>query len=65
VTSDQPAIHDAREALKKYFGFRAFLDGQKEVIAAILSGQDTMVVMPTGKEARSSASSNTLINLTL
>jgi ATP-dependent DNA helicase RecQ len=48
VTSDQPAIHDAREALKKYFGFRAFLDGQEDVIAAILSGQDTMVVMPTG-----------------
>ncbi len=48
MTSDQPAIHDAREALKKYFGFRAFLDGQEDVIAAILSGQDTMVVMPTG-----------------
>jgi ATP-dependent DNA helicase RecQ len=48
VNSDQPAIHDAREALKKYFGFRAFLDGQEDVIAAILSGQDTMVVMPTG-----------------
>ena len=48
MTSDQPAIHDAREALKKYFGFRAFLDGQEDVIAAILSGQDSMVVMPTG-----------------
>ncbi len=48
VTADQPAIHDAREALKKYFGFRAFLDGQEDVIAAILSGQDTLVVMPTG-----------------
>ncbi len=48
MNSDQPAIHDAREALKKYFGFRAFLDGQEDVIAAILSGQDTMVVMPTG-----------------
>ena len=41
-------IHDAREALKRYFGFRAFLDGQEDVIAAILSGQDTLVVMPTG-----------------
>ena len=48
MSSEQPAIHDAREALKRYFGFRAFLDGQEQVIAAILSGQDTLVVMPTG-----------------
>ena len=48
MTPEQPAIHDAREALKRYFGFRAFLDGQEQVIAAILSGQDTLVVMPTG-----------------
>lgn len=48
MSSEQPAIHDARDALKRYFGFRAFLDGQEQVIAAILSGQDTMVVMPTG-----------------
>lgn len=48
MSTEQPAIHDAREALKRYFGFRAFLDGQEHVIAAILSGQDTLVVMPTG-----------------
>src|SRR5207247_9988259 len=34
--------------LEKYFGFREFLDAQEEVIAAITSGADVLVVMPTG-----------------
>ncbi len=42
------AIHDAREALQRYFGFRGFLDGQEMVMAGILSGRDTLVIMPTG-----------------
>ena len=42
------AIHDAREALQRYFGFREFLDGQDLVISGILSGRDTLVIMPTG-----------------
>lgn len=41
-------IHDAREALQRHFGFRAFLDGQEEVIAGVLAGRDALVVMPTG-----------------
>ncbi len=41
-------IHDAKLALQKYFGFREFLDGQETVMANILSGRDTMVIMPTG-----------------
>lgn len=41
-------IHDAREALRKYFGFREFLDGQESVMANILAGRDTLVIMPTG-----------------
>jgi len=36
------------DALKKYFGFDAFLDGQAKVVEQILSGQDGLVVMPTG-----------------
>lgn len=43
-----PAIHDAREALEKHFGFREFLDGQEPVIANLLAGKDTLVIMPTG-----------------
>ncbi len=41
-------IHDAKLALQKYFGFREFLDGQEQVIASIVGGRDTMVIMPTG-----------------
>lgn len=46
--SSSPAIHDAREALRRHFGFREFLDGQEAVISAVLSGQDVMIIMPTG-----------------
>jgi ATP-dependent DNA helicase RecQ len=46
--SSTPAIHDAREALRRHFGFREFLDGQEAVISAVLSGQDVMIIMPTG-----------------
>ena len=35
-------------ALKQYFGFGGFLDGQEEVISEIVSGRDGLVVMPTG-----------------
>ncbi len=41
-------VHDAREALRRHFGFREFLDGQEQVVAGILSGRDTLVIMPTG-----------------
>jgi len=51
-TSENPdtaaQIHDAREALRRHFGFREFLDGQEPVIASIVGGRDTMVIMPTG-----------------
>ena len=47
AVTDNP-IHDAREALRKYFGFREFLDGQEAVLAGVLGGRDTMVIMPTG-----------------
>ena len=47
-TAESTPIHDARLALQKYFGFREFLDGQEPVIANIVGGCDTMVIMPTG-----------------
>lgn len=40
--------HNPLEALKKYFSHRAFLDGQQEVVNAILAGKDAIAVMPTG-----------------
>lgn len=39
---------DPSDALQQHFGFREFLDGQEEVVAALLAGRDAMVVMPTG-----------------
>jgi RecQ family ATP-dependent DNA helicase len=41
-------IEEALVALHRYFGFEDFREGQREVISAILEGQDTVVVMPTG-----------------
>ena len=37
-----------REVLKEVFGFDSFRPGQEEVIQAVLSGRDTLGVMPTG-----------------
>jgi ATP-dependent DNA helicase RecQ len=38
----------ALAALREYFGFDDFREGQREVIEAVLAGYDTIVVMPTG-----------------
>ena len=37
-----------KESLKKYFGFDGFKGRQEEIIKTLLSGQDTIVIMPTG-----------------
>ena len=38
----------AHKALSKYFGFNDFLEGQADVVDAVLRGDDVVVVMPTG-----------------
>jgi ATP-dependent DNA helicase RecQ len=35
-------------ALREHFGFEALRRGQREAVAAVTSGQNTLVVMPTG-----------------
>jgi RecQ family ATP-dependent DNA helicase len=42
------SIEEALTALKSYFGFDDFREGQREVIESVLAGNDTVVVMPTG-----------------
>jgi ATP-dependent DNA helicase RecQ len=44
----KPLLMTPHEALKRYFGFSGFLEGQEEVIAEITTGRDGLVVMPTG-----------------
>ena len=42
------ATHDLEEELKKHFGFTSFTAGQEAIITSILSGRDTLAVLPTG-----------------
>ena len=39
---------NAREILKTYFGYDSFRNGQENIINAILSGRDSLAIMPTG-----------------
>ncbi len=39
---------DAREALRRLFGFEAFRPGQAQAVSAALGERDALVVMPTG-----------------
>lgn len=39
---------EARELLRKYYGYPDFREGQKAVIASLLEGRDTLGIMPTG-----------------
>lgn len=39
---------NAKEVLKKYFGYDSFRNGQEEIIEAVLAGKDALAIMPTG-----------------
>jgi ATP-dependent DNA helicase RecQ len=41
-------LEQAKLTLKKYYGYDSFRPGQESIIASILSGKDTFVIMPTG-----------------
>lgn len=43
-----PTLQDARALLKSAFGYEVFRPGQEAAVSAILSGRDTVVVLPTG-----------------
>ncbi|MGK5509709.1 DNA helicase RecQ [Brevibacillus formosus] len=41
-------LDKAQEILQKYFGYESFREGQKKIITSLLSGHDTVGIMPTG-----------------
>ena len=41
-------LEDKRALLKRVYGYDSFREGQEEVIDAILSGRDTLAILPTG-----------------
>ncbi len=45
---ESPDLWNSREVLGAVFGFDKFRPMQKEVISCVLSGRDTLAVMPTG-----------------
>jgi len=47
-SSTRPTIDDARAALRAAFGYDQFRAGQEMAIESVLSGRDTLVVLPTG-----------------
>src|SRR6186997_473976 len=49
VVSDSPAtVITLEETLSKYWGYTSFRPLQREAMAAILDGRDSVVVLPTG-----------------
>ena len=47
-SSTPPTLDDARAALRASFGYDQFRAGQEMAIESVLSGRDTLVVLPTG-----------------
>lgn len=48
LAADKNLIRDPHAALEHHFGFSEFLPGQEPVVSSLLSGRDTLAVMPTG-----------------
>mgnify|MGYP003704855459 CR=1 FL=1 len=42
------SVHDLNLALKHFFGYEKFLHSQLSVVQNVLSGNDVLVIMPTG-----------------
>ena len=41
-------LSDIHEVLRTYYGYTSFRKGQEEIIHSLISGRDTLAVMPTG-----------------
>lgn len=47
-TMSSYTLSDAKEVLKKYWGYESFRNGQEKAISSILKGRQTLVLFPTG-----------------
>jgi len=45
---DHEPIARALSFMERVFGYREFRPGQEEILEAVLSGEDSLVIMPTG-----------------
>ena len=48
IPASRPTLDEARAALRARFGFPDFRPGQERAVSSVLSGRDTLVVLPTG-----------------
>jgi ATP-dependent DNA helicase RecQ len=48
MTAQPALLEGARAALRSHFGYEDFRPGQAQAVESVLSGQDTLVVLPTG-----------------
>ncbi|UFJ40307.1 DNA helicase RecQ [Brevibacillus humidisoli] len=48
ISETDAVYQQAEEVLIKYFGYPSFREGQKEIVQSLLSGHDTVGIMPTG-----------------
>ncbi|SEH45568.1 ATP-dependent DNA helicase RecQ [Selenomonas sp. KH1T6] len=49
---DNPYIAEAQTLLRKYYGYPDFRPAQRPVVESLLSGADTLAIMPTGAGGR-------------
>ena len=45
---DNPYFDQALELLRRFYGYRSFRPAQEPIINSLLSGKDTVAIMPTG-----------------
>jgi len=48
TTPPRPTLDEARAVLRARFGFEQFRPGQERAVQSVLTGRDTLVVLPTG-----------------
>ena len=48
MPTDSDAFARALAVLKEYFGYKTFRPAQEPVVRSVLSGRDTVAIMPTG-----------------